>query len=135
MAQKVRVEYFDDIDGEPIMDGLAQSFRITVDDVEYELDLRPSNADKFWAVLRPWLNESAKTPADSSSEKATAPAPRKRETRSRARTSHNRKTIPPTRSPEQLAAIRHWARNKGYPVSSRGRIPRDILERFEAAHA
>jgi len=31
VAQKVRVQYFDDIDGQPIMDGLAQSFRITVD--------------------------------------------------------------------------------------------------------
>ncbi len=48
MAQQVRVEYYDDIDGEPITDGLAQSFRITVDDIEYEIDLRPSNADKFW---------------------------------------------------------------------------------------
>ena len=59
MAQKVRVQYFDDIDGQPIMDGLAQSFRIRVDDDEYELDLRPSNADKFLAVLRPWLHEKA----------------------------------------------------------------------------
>jgi len=131
VAQKVRVEYFDDIDGQPITDGLAQSFRITVDGVEYEIDLRPSNADKFWAVLRPWLTKPAnpRVPAarTESQERVIAP--------SRPRTTRKHKTIPATRSPEQLAAIRHWARNQGFDVSSRGRIPSHILERFEAAHS
>ncbi|MFX1758705.1 lysyl tRNA synthetase-like protein [Rhodococcus gordoniae] len=132
MAQKVRVQYFDDIDGQPIMDGLAQSFRITVDDDEYEIDLRPANADKFLAVLRPWLHEKA--PAKPASTTRTI-TPKTTAARARTRTAGTHKAIPPTRSPEQLAAIRHWARNKGYDVSSRGRIPRHILERFEAAHS
>ncbi|WP_241383785.1 histone-like nucleoid-structuring protein Lsr2 [Rhodococcus sp. CH91] len=132
MAQKVRVQYFDDIDGQPIMDGLAQSFRIRVDDDEYELDLRPSNADKFLAVLRPWLHEKASAQHGPAAHTIT---PKKTPAKARTRTSGAHKTIPPTRSPEQLAAIRHWARNKGYDVSSRGRIPRHILEQFEAAHS
>jgi hypothetical protein len=137
VAQKVRVEYFDDIDGEPITDGLAQSFRITVDDVEYELDLRPSNADKFWAVLKPWLNEStrkqaASTPAAPVADPVLAPVrPR---AAGRPRQVHARK-LSSGRAPEQLAAVRHWARGQGFEVSSRGRIPREILERFDAAHA
>jgi len=132
VAQKVRVQYFDDIDGQPIMDGLAQSFRITVDDDEYELDLRPANADKFLAILRPWLNEKAPAQRGPAARTIT---PKKVPAKAHARTTGTHKTIPPTRSPEQLAAIRHWARNKGYDVSSRGRIPRHILERFEAAHS
>ncbi|UYP18836.1 Lsr2 family protein [Rhodococcus sp. Z13] len=131
MAQKVRVEYFDDIDGQPIMDGLAQSFRITMDDVEYELDLRPANADKFLAVLRPWLAENAAARSGHSRHTVTSKAATPR----RPRPERKHKTIPPTRSPEQLAAIRHWARNKGYAISSRGRIPQHILEQFEAAHS
>ncbi|MEU5841482.1 Lsr2 family protein [Rhodococcus sp. NPDC047139] len=132
MAQKVRVQYFDDIDGQPIMDGLAQSFRITVDGDEYELDLRPANADKFLAVLRPWLHE--KSPAKRGRNARTI-TPKKTPAKVRTRTSGTHKAIPPTRSPEQLAAIRHWARNEGYDISSRGRIPRHILEQFEAAHS
>ncbi|MBM7459043.1 Lsr2 family protein [Rhodococcus coprophilus] len=131
MAQKVRVEYFDDIDGQPIADGLAQSFRIAVDDVEYEIDLRPANADKFWAVLRPWL----KRPPGTRTPAARAEATERVIKPSRPRAARKRKTIPSTRSPEQLAAIRHWARNEGFDVSSRGRIPSHILERFEAAHS
>jgi len=132
VAQKVRVQYFDDIDGQPIMDGLAQSFRITVDGDEYEIDLRPANADKFLAVLRPWLHEKA--PAKPATTTRTI-TPKKTAAKARTRTAGTHKAIPPTRSPEQLAAIRHWARNKGYDVNSRGRIPRHILERFEAAHS
>lgn len=130
MAQQVRVEYFDDIDGEPITDGLAQSFRITVDDVEYELDLRPSNADKLWAMLAPWLRESQRNRVSS----PTIPPTARPTAPERTRKPRERKTIP-GRSPEQLAAIRHWARGQGFEVSSRGRIPSHIIERFEAAHS
>ncbi|MEE2030592.1 histone-like nucleoid-structuring protein Lsr2 [Rhodococcus chondri] len=138
MAQKMRVEYFDDIDGEPITDGLAQSFRIIVDDVEYELDLRPANADKFWAVLKPWLTEATRKPhVDTPPAPVVEPAPTAVRSRSagRPRTVHARKKISSGRAPEQLAAVRHWARGQGLEVSSRGRVPRDILERFDAAHA
>ncbi|HET8993233.1 MAG TPA: Lsr2 family protein [Rhodococcus sp. (in: high G+C Gram-positive bacteria)] len=135
MAQQVRVEYYDDIDGEPITDGLAQSFRITVDDIEYEIDLRPSNADKFWAVLQPWLNESKRNRTPKlPSIPPTAHAATATPTPIRTRKPRNRKVIP-GRSPEQLAAVRHWARGQGFDVSSRGRIPSHILESFEAAHA
>ncbi|NLV81252.1 MAG: Lsr2 family protein [Rhodococcus sp.] len=130
MAQRVQVEYFDDIDGEPIAEGLAQSIRIAIDDVEYELDLRPANADRFWAQLEPWLKESRRNRAASPAIPPTTPTPVPART-GRPRT-HK---IIPGRSPEQLAAIRHWARGQGYEVSSRGRIPAHILDRFEAAHS
>jgi hypothetical protein len=34
----------------------------------------------------------------------------------------------------QLAAIRDWARQNGYEVSDRGRVPRSIVDEFNAAH-
>ena len=37
--------------------------------------------------------------------------------------------------PERLRDIRDWARSNGYPdLSSRGRIPRAVVEDYEAAH-
>ena len=37
-------------------------------------------------------------------------------------------------SREHTQAIRHWAKDNGYQVSERGRIPSTIREAFEAAH-
>ncbi|MGB6149059.1 MAG: histone-like nucleoid-structuring protein Lsr2, partial [Mycolicibacter algericus] len=34
---------------------------------------------------------------------------------------------------EQSAAIREWARRNGHNVSTRGRIPADIIDAFHAA--
>jgi hypothetical protein len=36
---------------------------------------------------------------------------------------------------EQTRAIRDWARQNGYELSDRGRIPSTVIEAFEAAHA
>ncbi|WP_256098550.1 Lsr2 family DNA-binding protein [Streptomyces agglomeratus] len=32
------------------------------------------------------------------------------------------------------AKVREWAQSQGIEVSSRGRIPADLMERYEAAH-
>ena len=37
-------------------------------------------------------------------------------------------------SKEQVQAIRHWARENGYEVSERGRIPANVRAAFESAH-
>lgn len=37
-------------------------------------------------------------------------------------------------SKEQTQAMRHWARENGWQVSERGRIPANVREAFEAAH-
>ena len=34
---------------------------------------------------------------------------------------------------EQSAAIREWARRNGHNVSTRGRIPADVIDAFHAA--
>ena len=39
----------------------------------------------------------------------------------------------PGSSPEELAAIREWARKKGYTVSDRGRISGEIREAYSKA--
>lgn len=39
-----------------------------------------------------------------------------------------------TRPDRDLAAIREWAPQNGYKVSSRGRIPNDVMAAYEAAN-
>jgi hypothetical protein len=35
---------------------------------------------------------------------------------------------------DQTAAIREWARANGHQVSDRGRIPKSVIEAYQAAH-
>lgn len=120
MAQRTIVTYYDDLDGKPIDDGLAQTFEFTVDGVTYELDLRPANADTFRQDLTHWITIAQRQKRDATRRPPTT-GTRKR-----------RKTVAGTK--EQLAAIRAWAKTYGYQVSDRGRIPQHVIDQFEAAH-
>jgi hypothetical protein len=41
---------------------------------------------------------------------------------------------PPVSGRDQVQAVRDWARQNGYKVSARGRIPKSIQDAFAAAH-
>jgi hypothetical protein len=93
----------------------------SIDDEFYSIDLTEENAQAFRKVLAPYIEVSA-----------VANAPRKTVSRSVATSST---PAPAKRSPEELQAIRDWARANGYEVADRGRIKADIVEAFEAAHS
>ncbi|EME65520.1 MULTISPECIES: histone-like nucleoid-structuring protein Lsr2 [Rhodococcus] len=120
MARRTIVTYYDDLDGKPIDDGLAQTFEFTVDGVTYELDLRPANADAFRKDLTHWITIAQRQKRDAT-RRPPVTGTRKRH-----------KTVAGTK--EQLAAIRAWAKTHGYQVSDRGRIPQRVIDQFEAAH-
>ncbi|WP_063007638.1 histone-like nucleoid-structuring protein Lsr2 [Nocardia kruczakiae] len=110
MAKKVIVELIDDFDGKSKAEETV-SFRL--DGVEYEIDLSNKNARKLRGVFEQW----------------TGPA-RKVGRISRARTKTGTR---PTVDKRQTGAIREWAKNNGYNVSSRGRIQADIIEAYNKA--
>lgn len=74
MAQRTIVTYYDDLDGKPIDDGLAQTFEFTVDGVTYELDLRPANADAFRKDLTHWITIAQRQKRDAT-RRPPSPAP------------------------------------------------------------
>ena len=130
--QKESVEYTDDLDGEPIEEGLVQTFRFAVDDIDYEIDLRPVHAERFRADTARWIAAATRDEAPAVQERrhtdhlpspAVSPNPAASTPRVTSRDRY------------QLAAVRHWAKGQGIAVSSRGRVPRHVLERFDAAHA
>lgn len=122
--QKEIVEYVDDLDGNPIDEGLAQTIRFTVDGVRYEIDLRPAHVEQFRADMARWIavaRRGARDPHPGSARRATGSA------------------TPSVgagagRDRYQLAAVRDWARGQGIAISSRGRVSRRVLEQFDAAH-
>ncbi len=75
-----------------------------LDGVTYEIDLSSKNAAKLRNDLKQWVEAGRRVGG------------RRR-----------------GRSGEQSAAIREWARRNGHNVSTRGRIPADVIDAFHAA--
>jgi len=100
------VEVFeDDMDGGKA--DLTVSFAF--DGKAYEIDLSEANAAQFREVLQPYV-EAARPVSNAKPS-------------SRGRKANQSKATP--------AQIRQWARDSGYEVSERGRIPADVVAAYE----
>jgi hypothetical protein len=112
MAQKVVL--IDDLDGS---DG-DETLRYTFDGQEYEIDLSEKNAEKFRAVLEPYIDKSRQV------ERQLIPS---------ARPITRRRSSGSGR--DDTAEIRAWASAQGLEISPRGRIKKEILDRYDAEHS
>jgi hypothetical protein len=110
MAKKVTVSFVDDLDDKTAAD---ETVAFTLDGVAYEIDLSTKNAKKLRAALQPWSDAGRRVGGRRRSSIVGA-----------SRTSTE---------PRESAAIRVWARNHGYQVARRGRIPADVVDAFRAA--
>jgi hypothetical protein len=114
MAQQTTVRFIDDLDGSDA----SGTFDFSLEGRNYQIDLSDDNAARLRDALAPYIG-----------------AARKAGGRGRGRTS--RQTVvadKPTRSSrEETAAIRGWARENGHQVSDRGRIPKSVIEAYQAA--
>lgn len=115
MAERVVRQLIDDIDGSDISDGAGERVEFSLRGVTYQIDLSNANVTKLDKALKPYL--AAATKVGSARSKRTKTASKGNG----------------TSSPEQLAAIRDWARDNGYEVADRGRIKTEVIEAFEAA--
>ncbi|OHU20985.1 nucleoid-associated protein Lsr2 [Mycobacteroides franklinii] len=111
MAKKVTVTLVDDVDGEAAAD---ESVEFGLDGITYEIDLSSKNAEKLRKQLSAWAEHARKV----SGRRGSSGSGRKRATIDRA----------------QSAAIREWAGKNGHAVSSRGRIPAEVIDAFNAAN-
>ena len=107
MAQKVQVLLVDDLDGSEA----TETVTFGLDGASYEIDLSSGNAGKLRKELAHYVEHA---------RKASSQARRRR-----ARTGPGR---------ERSAQIRAWAKQRGYKVNERGRIPANIVAEYEAAH-
>ncbi|MEU6079926.1 Lsr2 family protein [Streptomyces sp. NPDC047108] len=111
MAQKVQVLLVDDLDG-----GEAdETVTFALDGKTYEIDLKASNADKLRGLLEPYTKSGRRTGGRAASgRKARAAA---------------------SGGSQDTAKIRAWAKENGYSVNDRGRVPAEIREAYEKANA
>jgi hypothetical protein len=114
VAERIVRQLIDDIDGSEIPDGGGESIEFSVRGVTYHIDLSTVNVTKFEKALKPYVDVAMKV-GNSRGRRVKA-------------TSNGKS------SPEQLTAIREWARKNGHAVSDRGRIKAEVVEAFGAAH-
>jgi hypothetical protein len=114
MAQKVLVQLVDDLDGTAADDITTVTFGL--DGAAYEIDLTPNNAAKLRNQLDAFIQAARRT--GGRVKRGTPP-----------------KAATPAANREQTKAIRDWARQNGFEVSDRGRMPANVIEAFEEAHA
>jgi hypothetical protein len=116
MAQKTIVQFVDDLDG--TTNDSIETITFGLDGVTYEIDLSDANAGKLREELADFVGSARRIGGRAKHGTASTVA--------RA-TAANRSG----RSREQTQAIREWARNNGWDVAERGRIPANVVEAFE----
>lgn len=108
MAREIITLLRDDIDGAEASSTVAFGW----DGVSYEIDLSKKNSRAFENAVAPYVRAARK--ASAPGRKA---APRKAAGKA---------------SKPKLDEIRSWARQNGYKVADRGRIPNAVIEAFAA---
>ncbi|MFD7500047.1 Lsr2 family protein [Streptomyces sp. NPDC059850] len=110
MAQKVQVLLVDDLDG-----GEAdETVTFALDGKSYEIDLNTVNADKLRDALEPFTKGGRRTGGRASGGRGKARAT--------------------SGSGQDTAKIRAWAKENGYEVNDRGRVPATVREAYEKAN-
>jgi hypothetical protein len=111
VAQKVQVLLVDDLDG-----GEAdETVTFALDGKTYEIDLTTGNADKLRGLLEPYVKGGRRTGGRASGGRGKARAT--------------------SGGSQDTAQIRAWAKENGYEVNDRGRVPASIREAYEKANA
>lgn len=104
MARKTTIELVDDLTGT----AADETVTFGLDGVEFEIDLTTENADKLREVLTNYTDKSRRIGGRA-----------KRGTSGKAATN-------------DAAQVRIWARENGYDVPERGRIPSEIRDAYDA---
>ena len=107
MAQKIQTLFIDDIDGGEA----AGTVRFGLDGTEYEIDLSTKHDEELRAALGTYVTHARKLGGSS------------------------RRAIGRGRRPSTVdtVAVRTWARENGYDIKDRGRVPADLVAKYREA--
>ena len=104
MATKVLRTLQDDIDGSEAV----ETVRFALDGVEWEIDLSERNANRLRNSLSDFMAHGRKVGG-------------------------KRERKPASSNDIDASVIRQWAEMNGIEISSRGRIPAEVVERYRSA--
>jgi Lsr2 len=108
MAQQIQTLFIDDIDG-----GAAEgTVRFALDGTDYEIDLSSKHSAELHDALRKYVDHARKVGG-------TVRRPSSRGGR--------------RPSTVDTMAVRAWARENGHDIKDRGRVPADLIVKYQAA--
>jgi nucleoid-associated protein Lsr2 len=111
VAQKVSVTFACDYDSREIPSGEHLTRAFSLDGRDYEIDLCEKHSQKFDETMKRFADKARKVTSKVSRAK-------------RRTTAHRRRS----------AEIRSWAKRSGLDISDRGRIPSNVIGKYEANH-
>jgi Lsr2 len=111
VAQKISVTFACDYDAREIPDGEHLTRAFSLDGRDYEIDLCEKHSQKFDEVLERFREKARRVTG-------RVGKPKRRTTAHRQRS----------------ADIRAWAKQNNMDVSDRGRIPANVIAKYEANH-
>ncbi|WP_060880198.1 MULTISPECIES: histone-like nucleoid-structuring protein Lsr2 [Streptomyces] len=109
MAQQTIIQLLDDLDGSEA----SETIVFGLDGRTYEIDLNEKNAAKLRKALESYVDKGRKL--------------------NQARGGRRGGTTQATASSGDTALIRAWAKENGYDVNDRGRVPAEIKEAYAKA--
>lgn len=111
MARKTIVQLVDDLDKKEL-NGDGQTVTFGFQSTQYEIDLSTNNVKRLQDALAPFMAAARRVGARQPRAASSA-----------GRTDR-----------EQLQAMRHWAKENGYPIRDRGRVSREVQDAYNSAH-
>ena len=112
MAQKIQTLFIDDIDG-----GAAEgTVRFALDGTEYEIDLNAKHSEELRTAIGKYVTHARKVGGGA-----------RRAGRAAGRADRG------AGSALNTTEIRNWAREQGYDIKDRGRVPADLVAKYQAA--
>jgi hypothetical protein len=107
MASKTIIKLEDDTDGSEA----AETIHLGLDGASFEIDLSDRNATKLRKAFGPYVEKARKVGGRRSGSRRSGS----------------------TFNDVDVKAVRAWARSAGIELSSRGRVPADVIEKYRAA--
>jgi nucleoid-associated protein Lsr2 len=111
VAQRIETVFIDDLDGSEA----STTIRFGLDGAEFEIDLNTAHADELRKTAEPYMQAGRKVTSNA-----------RRTVRGGARRSA-------ASGGPASSEVRDWAKDHGYDVKERGRIPAELVVKFQAA--
>jgi hypothetical protein len=120
VAQRTIVQLTDDLDGKPIAEGRGETVRFALDRQDYEIDLGDKNAKAMRDTIGKYVSAGRRVSGSS---------------RSGGRTRGSSRSSATATRDYDPKAVRAWAESQGIEVSQRGRVPAELVAKFQQANA
>jgi hypothetical protein len=118
MARRIVHQLVDDLDGTVLDTGSGETVLFSLDGSAYEIDLTEENAAALREALAPYVASARAIGSARGSSSAGSSGTRKRRRAGQ----------------QDYSAMRDWAKENGFQVSERGRVPASVIEAYDAAH-